>query len=208
MNQMEFRSHPADFFGWAGDDEDLLFSKNTSLYRQFARQRELRKRAQEAALKEVAKSKLRRLLAYNKSFNCADIAIEDSVLLHKTQSRMAWAPKAWTTIAWARGDSGAREDSGQGPRSPFFRSPPRCRGPTEILGVDETGVTATFRSQTFKVARYCARTRRDEKDAHEEKGQTSAHGGVPWMSRTPACPNAAHVSEEVTNMPPDLRDVE
>ena len=43
--------------------------------------------AQEAALKEVANSKLRCLLAYNKSFNCTDVAIGDSVLLHETVTR-------------------------------------------------------------------------------------------------------------------------
>ena len=41
-------------------------------------------RAQEAALKETANSKLRRLLAYNKSFSCADIAVGDTLLLYKT----------------------------------------------------------------------------------------------------------------------------
>ena len=44
-------------------------------------------RAQEAALKQVADSKLRRLLAYNKSFNCTGINVGDSVLFYKKQNR-------------------------------------------------------------------------------------------------------------------------
>ena len=44
-------------------------------------------RAREAALKEVADSKLRRLLANTKSFICADIPIGGSVLFYKSQNR-------------------------------------------------------------------------------------------------------------------------
>ena len=49
--------------------------------------------AQGAALKEVANSKLRRLLAYNKTFNCADIKVGDLVLFYKAphrKSRPRW----------------------------------------------------------------------------------------------------------------------
>ena len=42
--------------------------------------------AQEAALKEIANSRLRRLLAFTKSFTCADVKIGDAVLFHKAQS--------------------------------------------------------------------------------------------------------------------------
>ena len=44
-------------------------------------------RAQEAVLKEVANSIFRRLLAYTKSFNCADANAGDSVLFHEAQNR-------------------------------------------------------------------------------------------------------------------------
>ena len=44
-------------------------------------------RARDATLKESARSRLRRLLARNKSFNCADIAAEDFVLFRRAQSR-------------------------------------------------------------------------------------------------------------------------
>ena len=47
---------------------------------QFAQQRQLLMMAQEAALKDVADGKMRRLLAYNKSFSCADFAIGVSAL--------------------------------------------------------------------------------------------------------------------------------
>ena len=57
-----------------------MFTQDTSLAVQFAQQWELRMRVLEAALKEVAKSKLRRLLAYSKSVNCAGITTGDSFL--------------------------------------------------------------------------------------------------------------------------------
>ena len=58
-----------------------MFAQDTSVAGQFAQQWKLRLRAQEATLKEIANSKLRRLLARNKSSNCADIAVRDSGLL-------------------------------------------------------------------------------------------------------------------------------
>ena len=39
--------------------------------------------AQEAALKEIAGCRLRRLLAYNKSFDCADVQIGDALLSYE-----------------------------------------------------------------------------------------------------------------------------
>ena len=77
--QMTFGSNPADLFGKEDDDEGALLSQDTSLSGQVAQQWKRRARAQEAALKEAANSKFRRLLAYNKSFNCAETAIGDPV---------------------------------------------------------------------------------------------------------------------------------
>ena len=77
---MVFGSKPGEFFGREADNEDLLFTQDTSLAEQFAQQWKLRMRALEAVLKEVAKRKLRRLLANNKSVNCAGITTGDSVL--------------------------------------------------------------------------------------------------------------------------------
>ena len=57
-----------------------MFAQDTRLSSQFARQWKLRMTAQEAALKDVANSKLRGLLVYNKSRNCADVKIGDTAL--------------------------------------------------------------------------------------------------------------------------------
>ena len=79
-NPMVFGSNPMDLFGWEDADDDSTFAQDTPLAGQVAQQWELRMRAQETVLKEVADSKLRRLLARNKSFNCADINLGDAVL--------------------------------------------------------------------------------------------------------------------------------
>ena len=84
---MAFGSKPADLFGRADNDERMLFSKDTSLSGQFVQQWKLRKRQQEAAPREAANSKLRSLLPYNKSFNCADVAVGGSFLCYEAQSR-------------------------------------------------------------------------------------------------------------------------
>ena len=76
-----------DLFGWEKAAADLLTARDTSLSVQFAQQCKLRMMAREAASKEVANSKLRRLLAYNKSFNCADVKIGDAVLLNKSTNK-------------------------------------------------------------------------------------------------------------------------
>ena len=55
--------------------------------RNFAQQWKLCIRAQEATLKEIANSKLRRSLARNKSSSRADTTVGDSALFYKAQSR-------------------------------------------------------------------------------------------------------------------------
>ena len=45
------------------------------------------------------------------------------------------------------------------------KSAPRRRGPSPILDVDEAGVTAKFRAQISKVARFGVRKQGGEKDA-------------------------------------------
>ena len=141
---------------------------------QFARQWKLRMRERGAALEEVANSKLQRLLAYHKSFNCTDIAFEGSFLFVLTQNR---------------------------------KSSLRWRGPARTLGIDETGVAATFGSQTFKVARYCVRKRLHEADARGEGRQNSLQRGNPRMSQKPDCPGAAQSPGETTNQPLDTQKV-
>ena len=64
-----------------------MSAQDTSIAGQFAQQYKLRMRAQEASLKDIANSRLRRLLARNKFFNCRVFDVGDSVPFYKTQSR-------------------------------------------------------------------------------------------------------------------------
>ena len=61
--QVASGSNPANLFGWEAKDEDLTITEDTGLPGRFAHQWKLRMRPQEAALKEAANCKLRRLLA-------------------------------------------------------------------------------------------------------------------------------------------------
>ena len=142
---------------------------------QFAQQWKLRLRAKEAALKEDANVKLRRLLLYDKSLDCADFAIGDSVLFYEAQNR---------------------------------RSSSRWRGPADFLDIDETGATGTLQSQTFKVARYCARKGLDEKDVHEDDWQTTSQRGDPRTSSPSVCPDMAQVPVDEVDRSVDLVDPE
>ena len=67
--QMVFGPSPVDLFGWTDGAVDMLFAQDTSLAGQCANRRKLRMRAQEATLKEIANSKLRRPLARNRTSN-------------------------------------------------------------------------------------------------------------------------------------------
>ena len=78
--QLVFGSNPMDLYGWDDSEDDLLFAQDASISGQFVQQWQLRIRAQEAALKEIANSKLRRLLAYNKTFESVDSKEGDVVL--------------------------------------------------------------------------------------------------------------------------------
>ena len=66
---MPFGSDPADLVSRHVDTSDL----------DSVRQRMLRMTGRGAGLKEIASSKLRRRLARNKSFDCADAEMGDSV---------------------------------------------------------------------------------------------------------------------------------
>ena len=101
--QLVFGSNPTDLYSWDDSDDGRLFAQDTSISGQFAQQRQGRIRAQEAALAGVANSKLRRLLAYNKTFDCIDIKVGDSVLLYKAPQRKAVRvggvrPLSWTSM--------------------------------------------------------------------------------------------------------------
>ena len=80
-------SNPLYPFLRRGAYRDLQFAQDTSISGRFAQQRKFRMLAQAVAFKGVTKSKLRRLLAREKSFNCTDVAIGDSVLLYKAVNR-------------------------------------------------------------------------------------------------------------------------
>ena len=79
-----------DLYGWDDSDEDLLFAQDTSTSGQFVQQWQLRIRAQEAALKEIANIKLQRLLAYNKTFDCVDIKVGGSALFYKAPQKKGY----------------------------------------------------------------------------------------------------------------------
>ena len=66
--QLVFGSNPVDNYGWRDGGGDLLVAQDTFLSGQFAPEWKLRMLAQDAALKEVDNSKLRRLLAVSRSF--------------------------------------------------------------------------------------------------------------------------------------------
>ena len=73
--------------GWDEKDEDLLFARDTSSSGQFEQKWKLWMMAQEAGPKQAANSKLRRMLAYKKTFNCTAVQIGDSVLFYKAANR-------------------------------------------------------------------------------------------------------------------------
>ena len=106
--QLVFGSNPAGHFGSGADDEDLLLAPETPLSGQFAQQWKLRIIAQDAAPKEVASSKLCRLLPYNRSFNCTDAQSEGSVLLK------VFGPGADAKVARPGKDYCRREHRGNG----------------------------------------------------------------------------------------------
>ena len=86
-HQLVCGSNPVELYGWGYKDEDSPFAQDTSRSGGFAQHWKLRMVAQEAALQEVARSKLRRLSARNKSFNWPDVSLGDSVLYYKAVYR-------------------------------------------------------------------------------------------------------------------------
>ena len=83
-----------------GDDEDAPFAQDASPSRRVAQQWELRVMAQEAASELMANSRLRRLLARNEPYSCADVRAGDSALFREAANR-----KKLAAIAWPGGDS-------------------------------------------------------------------------------------------------------
>ena len=70
----------------------LVLAEDTSLSGRAVQQWGLRATAQEAALKEIAYSRLRQLLAFSESVACAEVKIGDAALLCNAQGRKS-APR-------------------------------------------------------------------------------------------------------------------
>ena len=88
-SKLVFGRNPVDLSGRDARGGDLLFPRDASLSGEFARQWKLRTMAEEAALRVAASSKLRRILAYIKSFNCADVKIGGSVPFFRRPTTVA-----------------------------------------------------------------------------------------------------------------------
>ena len=84
---MIFGANLAGLSEWGDKDEDLPLAQDSSLSRLVAQRRKLRMMAQGAALEDIADSRLRRLLAYNKSFVRADLKIASTALPYKAQRK-------------------------------------------------------------------------------------------------------------------------
>ena len=85
--QMVFGSNPVGLFGWEDRDEDLAVARDTSFSGQFAQRWKLRMMAQGAALKGIANSRLRRLLARNGPFPCGNVEIGDTAPFYEGRSQ-------------------------------------------------------------------------------------------------------------------------
>ena len=81
--QMAFRANPADLYGVEDTDEDLTCAQGTPISGQSAQWWKPRMMAQEAALREITDSRIRRFLARNKPFTRSDVKIGDAVPVYK-----------------------------------------------------------------------------------------------------------------------------
>ena len=98
--------NPADNFGWVGEDEDLLFAQDASLPGQYVAQWKLRAMAQGAALRKIASSKSRRILAFNNSFDIAGVQVGCEVLCYDAPSRKSSPRRRGPAIAFLLDESG------------------------------------------------------------------------------------------------------
>ena len=67
-HQMAFGPNTVGPFTWRDDESDWKFSQDTSISGEFVQRRKVRATAREAALEEIANSRLRCVLAYTQSF--------------------------------------------------------------------------------------------------------------------------------------------
>ena len=72
-------------------------------------------------------------------------------------------------------------DSAPSKKAADRNSPPRWRGPAKRLDIDETGVTADFRSQSLKVARHRASGKMDAQGVGEVQWGPASGTAAPWV---------------------------
>ena len=85
--RMAAGANPADVSMWQDNDDELGCVQNAAVSSQFAQQWKLRVMAHEAALEELAASKLRRPLGRNRAFQRAEIEAGNSVYYVKEIGR-------------------------------------------------------------------------------------------------------------------------
>ena len=103
--------NPAGVYGWEDKDEDLTFAQDTSKSGQFAQQWKLRIMAQDAASKEIANSRLRKVLAYNESFTRTNVKIGDAVIFYKAQKKKSAQRRRAPTLILDIDEAGATAKS-------------------------------------------------------------------------------------------------
>ena len=85
--RMAFELNPVDYYMQQDNNIDSQFAQSASISGQLVQQSKPRTAAREASLREIAKSKPRRLLTRNQSFGRADVGAGDSVPSCKLVSR-------------------------------------------------------------------------------------------------------------------------
>ena len=86
---------------WRDNDSNLDFAQDPTISGQFPQKWKLRTMAQGTASKKIAHNSLRRLLADNKSFDCADRKVAGAGIFCKLPGRKS-APK-WRGPTYIRG---------------------------------------------------------------------------------------------------------
>ena len=134
--QTVFGSNPADLCMRRDDDSDLEFAQNATISGQFPLRWELVATANEAARKEIAESRLRRLLDHNRSLGRAGVLAADAVSHHKMVGRRG-APKWRRPAVVLHVDEAGVAATFQGQTSKVARYCARERaGPTDVGRTD------------------------------------------------------------------------
>ena len=185
-----------DLSGRGDKDGDLLFAKETSLSGQLVLQSKLRMMAQEAAAKGAANSKLRSLLAYNKSSKCTDVQIGDTAPFYEAIHRKS-------TPRW-RGPAKTLDIDEPGATVEFqsqtFKVARHCVRKKDEEDVGEVAQNPSQDQPTaMELAPRGVSTLRDEGNEMEmeaETADTSSSAGAPGDS--------SHSYPEATPVPPAI----